>query len=155
MQYVLSGVRLLWPDPVQPPDMNRIQTLMGRLGQPLYGRSTPDGYPPDTAYWNGSGQMDSRFQVARQLTAIALAQGSSLSPTSNGSSASAAALPAAESSASRRESERKTWALLKFTLTPRTQRVLDDMATPRERLTLLLASPEFMSPGRPKCNPIC
>ena len=42
-------------------------TALNRLGQSLYGRQTPDGYPLDERAWNGSGQMAVRFEVARTL----------------------------------------------------------------------------------------
>ncbi len=40
-----------------------------RLSQPLYGRPTPDGYPLDSVAWVGSGQMVTRFDAARSLSA--------------------------------------------------------------------------------------
>lgn len=64
---VLSALR--WSaDPAAPlTDMAPVLTALNRLGQPLYGRQTPDGYPLDERAWNGSGQMAARFEVARTL----------------------------------------------------------------------------------------
>jgi hypothetical protein len=41
-----------------------INALAG-MGQPLYGRPTPDGYPLTRAEWMGPGQLAVRFEVAR------------------------------------------------------------------------------------------
>jgi len=37
------------------------------LGQPVFGRTTPDGWPPGEAAWSGPGQLATRFDVARAL----------------------------------------------------------------------------------------
>jgi uncharacterized protein (DUF1800 family) len=38
-----------------------------QLGEPLYGRVTPDGYALTEAAWTSSGQMVRRFEIARAL----------------------------------------------------------------------------------------
>ncbi len=43
--------------------------MLARLGEPLYGRSTPDGYPIDGSAWDSPGQLTTRFQIAQQLGA--------------------------------------------------------------------------------------
>lgn len=40
-----------------------------RMGEPLYGHETPDGYPLTAAAWSGPGQMTTRFEIARQIGA--------------------------------------------------------------------------------------
>lgn len=40
---------------------------LGRMGEPLYGHETPDGYPMTEAYWSGPGQMETRFEIARLI----------------------------------------------------------------------------------------
>ena len=56
-------------DPAAPMvDMAPVMGALNRLGEPLYGRATPDGYPLDEGAWNGSGQMAARFEVARTLS---------------------------------------------------------------------------------------
>lgn len=72
VHYVYSALRLALHD--QPPITNpaAVVNLLQRLGQPLYGRLTPDGYGLRESDWNGSGQMNTRFEVAR---AIALGAG--------------------------------------------------------------------------------
>ena len=68
MHYVISAVRLAYPDQIvlntQP-----IQGWLNRLGEGLYNHETPDGYPMIAAAWNGPGQMDTRFEIAHTLGA--------------------------------------------------------------------------------------
>jgi uncharacterized protein (DUF1800 family) len=40
---------------------------LNQMGEPPFGRITPDGWPLDGASWSGSGQMAKRFEVARQI----------------------------------------------------------------------------------------
>ena len=65
MQFVLSALRLAYDGKVilNPAP---IQGWLNRLGQGLYNHPTPDGYPLMAAAWNSSGQMTTRFEIARQ-----------------------------------------------------------------------------------------
>ncbi len=68
MRYVISAVRAS----VGGRMIRNPQPLIGmlaRLGEPLYGRSTPDGYPIDGSAWDSPGQLTTRFQIAQQLGA--------------------------------------------------------------------------------------
>jgi uncharacterized protein (DUF1800 family) len=40
---------------------------LAQLGEPLYGRVTPDGYALSEAAWTSSGQMIRRFEIARAI----------------------------------------------------------------------------------------
>ena len=40
---------------------------LNRMGEGLYVRETPDGYPMASAAWTGPGQMSVRFEIARQI----------------------------------------------------------------------------------------
>jgi hypothetical protein len=40
---------------------------LNRMGQGLYNRQTPDGYPLTQTTWNGPGQMTVRFEIARAI----------------------------------------------------------------------------------------
>jgi uncharacterized protein (DUF1800 family) len=66
VHYAISSVRLMYGDKVivnaQP-----IINWLNRMGQGLYARETPDGYPMDSAAWTGPGQMSVRFEIARQI----------------------------------------------------------------------------------------
>lgn len=64
--FVVSAVRLAANDR---PVINVAPALqwLNRLGQPTYGRKTPDGWPLTEAAWAGSGQMNIRFEVANLI----------------------------------------------------------------------------------------
>src|SRR6516225_938114 len=40
---------------------------LGRLGEPPFGRQTPDGWPLTESAWASPGQMSARFEVARAI----------------------------------------------------------------------------------------
>jgi len=40
---------------------------LARLGEPLYARATPDGYPLTRADWASPGQLATRFEIARGI----------------------------------------------------------------------------------------
>ncbi|EIL97454.1 DUF1800 domain-containing protein [Rhodanobacter sp. 115] len=66
MRFVVSAMRLSYdgqPIPNAVPLVNWLQ----QMGEPLYGRITPDGWPLDSASWTGSGQMSKRFDFARVI----------------------------------------------------------------------------------------
>ena len=68
MRYLVSAVRASNGGRI----ITNPQPLIGvlyRLGEPLYGRQTPDGYPLDAAAWSSPGQLTVRFAVAQQLAA--------------------------------------------------------------------------------------
>ena len=66
MHYVMGALRLSLDSRVA---SNVVPVLgwLGRLGEPLYGHETPDGYPLAQSDWASSGQMTARFEVARQI----------------------------------------------------------------------------------------
>lgn len=66
MRYVVSAVRASFDGRVITNPLPLIGMLY-RLGEPLYGRQTPDGYPLDSTAWDGPGQLVTRFEVAQQL----------------------------------------------------------------------------------------
>ncbi len=65
--FVVSAVRLAYTG--APPVINASPMLnwLQRLGQPPYGRQTPDGWPMTEAAWSSAGQMNVRFEVARTI----------------------------------------------------------------------------------------
>ena len=68
VHYTVSAVRLVYGDKVIP----NLQPMIGwlnRMGEGLYMRETPDGYPMSSASWTGPGQMSVRFEIARQIGA--------------------------------------------------------------------------------------
>lgn len=63
LHYLISAARLIPDDRL----ITRPQLLVNwshRMGEALYGRTTPDGYPQSASDWNGSGQMATRFEFA-------------------------------------------------------------------------------------------
>ncbi len=132
VHYALAGVRLAYdrrvvlnPDP-----------LIGwiyRMGEPLYGHETPDGYPLTQSAWASAGQMTTRFEIARALGA----NGAVLFRTDKD-------MPL----------ERPAWPLLAYSQAVRaampafsvdTRAALAQAMSPQDWNTFLLASPEFMN----------
>ncbi len=68
--YVYSTLRLAYSEmpPVARADL--VDGWLSRMGQPVFGRLTPDGYPMTQSDWSGSGQMTTRFDFARQVTFV-------------------------------------------------------------------------------------
>lgn len=68
MRYVLSALRAsLDEEPISNP--LPVLGMLAQLGEPLFGRQTPDGYPLGAAAWDSPGQLSTRFEVARQIAA--------------------------------------------------------------------------------------
>ena len=133
VHYALAGLRLAHGDAVLPSTDPALAWLQ-RLAEPLYGRVTPDGYPLDSASWSGSGQMSTRFEMARALGAGALA-----APPASDDAAPRAAprMPPALAQTAYVRAMEPTWS-------PATRNALAQANSPREWNLLFLASPEFM-----------
>lgn len=66
MRFVVSAMRLTYDG--QPiPNAEPLQNWLQQMGEPLYGRITPDGWPLDSSSWTGSGQLSKRFDFARVI----------------------------------------------------------------------------------------
>ncbi len=65
-RFTVSAVRLAYDDK---PVANALPLVywLDQLGEPLYGRITPDGWPLDGASWTGSGQLSKRFDIAAAI----------------------------------------------------------------------------------------
>jgi len=68
MHYAVSAVRALYGNQVIANPLPLIAWL-NRMGEPLYGHETPDGYSLTSAAWSGPGEMTTRFEVAQQIGA--------------------------------------------------------------------------------------
>src|SRR5215467_10047395 len=66
LHYVVSAVRLAYDDK---PILNTGPMInwLNRMGEPFYGRQTPDGYPLDERAWASPGQMTTRFEIAKAI----------------------------------------------------------------------------------------
>jgi len=131
VHYVVSAVRLAYDDR---PILNPAPMLgwLGRLGQQLYARQTPDGYPLDEASWSSSGQMTTRFEVARAIGAgsPALFRPDGQPPLERPVTPSLQNVVYVQSTQTR--------------LAPTTRKALDQAGSPQEWNAFLLSSPEFM-----------
>jgi uncharacterized protein (DUF1800 family) len=68
MQFVVSSIRLAYDGKA----IANYRPMIGwlqQLGEPLYGRVTPDGYPLTEAAWSSSGQLVRRFEIGRAIGA--------------------------------------------------------------------------------------
>ena len=131
MHYVVSAVRLAYDGKTI---LNAAPMLgwLNRLGQGLYNRQTPDGYPLDAAAWSSSGQMSTRFEIARAIGggSAGLFRVEAPTPTD---------VPAFP-----QLSNALYHGALAATLGDRTRAALDAAGSAQEWNTLLLSSPEFM-----------
>ena len=99
------------------------------MGEPLYGHETPDGYPMAEVAWSGPGEMETRFEIARQ---IGLGHSEAQMP---GDTAPEAAAP---------PRIQQTLLPERPNLSPATLNALNQGQSPADRNMLFLASPEFM-----------
>ena len=69
VRYVVSAVRLAYGQISQAgPTVQNVGPMLNwlnRMGEPLYGRATPDGYPLEARAWSSPSQMATRFEIAR------------------------------------------------------------------------------------------
>ena len=68
IHYAVSAVRATYGSQVIVSTLP-IQNWLNRMGEPLYGHETPDGYGLTAASWTGPGAMSARFEVAQMIGA--------------------------------------------------------------------------------------
>jgi uncharacterized protein (DUF1800 family) len=131
VHYAVSAVRVAYDGKtiVNPAPM---LGWLNRMGEPLYGRPTPDGYPLNEAAWASPGQMTTRFEMARVI-----------GNNSAGLFRTADAEPV-EKPAFPQLANALYFSATASMLTPDTQKALDQSKSPQEWNLFLLASPEFM-----------
>jgi uncharacterized protein (DUF1800 family) len=130
MHFVVSAFRLAYDDrPIA--NAHPVISALGALGEPLYGRPTPDGYPLGAADWASSGQLSRRFEIARN---IASGNGGLFEPE-NGTPSTLTGFP--------RLASRLYFDLVESSLSPTTRQAFERAASQQEWNTYLLASPEF------------
>jgi uncharacterized protein (DUF1800 family) len=131
MQFVLSAVRLAYDGKVIL-NAGPVINWLNRLGEGLYNRPTPDGYPMTAAAWNAPGQMATRFEIARAI----------------GSNAAGLFKPATPDVVERPAFPQIASAfyfnVVHPTLSEATRAALGQAGSPAEWNTLFLSSPEFM-----------
>ncbi|MDR3411906.1 MAG: DUF1800 domain-containing protein [Formivibrio sp.] len=132
VHYVVSSVRLAYDDKTilnAGPMLN----WLNRMGEPLYGHQTPEGYPLNQSAWASSGQMATRFEIAKVI-------GSSPAGLFRGD-----ALPSNERAAFPQLANALYYQYWQASLGPTTRAALDQAGSAQEWNTFLLASPEFMN----------
>jgi uncharacterized protein (DUF1800 family) len=131
VHYVVSAVRLAYDGkPILNPDP--MLGWLNRLGQGLYNRQTPDGYPMDAQPWSGSGQMTTRFEIARAIGA------------GNAGLFRLPGPPPVDLPAFPQPANALYYNVLQRTLGASTRAALDAATNPAEWNLVLLSSPEFM-----------
>jgi uncharacterized protein (DUF1800 family) len=128
IHYVISAARLTYGD--QPIDNAMpIVSWLDKMGEPLYGRQTPDGYALDQASWSSPGQMTTRFEIARN---IANSHFRSLPINTEANKPT----PIQDS---------YYYTIWQHLMSDATQQVLAQAKTPQEWNAIFLSSPEFMN----------
>lgn len=131
MHYAVSAVRLAY-DGRTIANTAPLQGWISRLGQGLYSRDTPDGYPLEDTAWSGPGQLTTMFEVARQIGA-------------NSAGLFKPSAPGAEDQPAFPQLQNALfYATLEKRLSPQTRSALAQARSPAEWNTLLLSSPEFL-----------
>lgn len=131
VHYIVSAVRLAYDDkPVL--NVGPMLNWLSRMGEPLYGRQTPDGYALDTAAWSSPGQMATRFEIAK-----AIGSGNAGLFKTDGP------LPL-EKPAFPQLANALYYRALSQTLSANTQQALAQATSPQEWNSFLLSSPELM-----------
>jgi uncharacterized protein (DUF1800 family) len=131
VRYVFSAVRLAYDTKVVV-NTAPIQNWLNRLAEGLYNHQTPDGYSMTSAAWNSSGQLITRFEIARQI-------GSNSAGLFKPTGPDATELPAFPLL-----QNDLYFAELRYRLDAPTRAALDKAISPQDWNTLFLSSPEFM-----------
>lgn len=132
VHYALSAVRYTYGGGPVIRDAGPLLGWLDRMGEPLFARETPDGYPLEAAAWTGPGQMEVRLEIARTLGGGAAGLFRSRDPAE-------ATLPAFP------QLQNALWFDdLKRQAAPATLAALGQATSPQEWNMLFLASPEFM-----------
>ena len=131
MHYAVSAVRVAYDGKTI---VNAAPMLgwLNRMGEPLYGRPTPDGYPLSEVAWASPGQMTTRFEMARVIGN----NSAGLFRTTDAEPVEKPAFPQLANAL--------YFSATASMLTPDTRKALDQSKSPQEWNLFLLASPEFM-----------
>ncbi|HEY4368327.1 MAG TPA: DUF1800 domain-containing protein [Steroidobacteraceae bacterium] len=129
-QFVIGSLRLAYDDKVIA-NTRPVLNWLNALGEPWFGRQTPDGYPLGADAWSSSGQMSRRFEIAR-----AIGSGNAgLFQPEDGAPAHRTGFP--------QLSSRVYFDVIEPQLAADTRAALERAASQAEWNTLLLASPDF------------
>lgn len=130
MRFVVSAVRFAYDGrPIS--NTRPMFNWLNGLGEALYGRQTPDGYPLTELNWASSGQMSRRFEIARSIGA----GNAGLFAAEEGSAAIDAGFP--------QLSNRLYFEAVEPFLVAHTKDALNRANSQQEWNTFLLSSPDF------------
>ena len=131
MHYVVSAMRLAYNGKTVT-NLKPVNNWLSSLGEPLYGRLTPDGYGMRQRDWASSGQMSKRFEIAR-----AIGGGSAgLFDSDDGTPPMAFGFPML--------SNRLFYDAIDNVISAPVKQALDKATSQSEWNAFLLASPDFM-----------
>ena len=131
LQFVVSSLRLAYDGKI----VSNYRPVIGwlaQLGEPLYGRVTPDGYALIEPAWSSSGQLVKRFEIARAIGAGS----AGLFNTEDNQPGPRVGFPMLNN--------RLFYEAIEPTLSTRTREALGRTASQQEWNTVLLASPDWM-----------
>ena len=131
VQFVVSSLRFAYDGQV----FTNYQPVVGwltQLGEPLYGRITPDGYPLSETAWTSSGQMVKRFEIARLIGS----GGAGLFTTEDNKPGPSVGFPML--------SNRLFYEIIEPALDATTRATLKRTASQQEWNSMLLSSPDWM-----------
>jgi uncharacterized protein (DUF1800 family) len=131
LQFVVSSLRLAYDAKI----ISNYRPVVGwlaQLGEPLYGRVTPDGYALIEPAWVSSGQLVKRFEIARAIGAGS----AGLFNTEDNQPGPRVGFPMLNN--------RLFYEAIEPTLSARTREALGRTASQQEWNTVLLASPDWM-----------
>ena len=115
-----------------------ILNWLNRMGEPLYGHETPDGYPLTEGAWAGPGEMATRFEIARQ---IGVGPPQLYQPQPDPTQPPPAPPPKMPPPALEQS---PYYQAVAPTLSPATTNAIAQGTNPADRNMLYLSSPEFM-----------
>jgi uncharacterized protein (DUF1800 family) len=129
IQFVASSVRLAY-DGKSVANARPMINWLNQMGEPVFGRVTPDGWPLDSSGWTSSGQLSKRFEIARII-----GRGDSQLFTPQGSPKAGIGFPMITT--------RLFYDAVAPGLSAATRGALDQAASQQEWNTYLLSSPDF------------
>jgi Protein of unknown function (DUF1800) len=135
MHFVVSAVRACYGERVVL-NTGPMVVWLNRMGQGLYNRASPDGYPSGAAAWSSSGQLATRLEIARILGGGSAGLFKSEDP----------AVPVAvrEVPAFPQLARPIYWQAVRALLAEPTRQALDNAGSPQDWNALYLSAPEFM-----------
>lgn len=134
MRYILGATRLMHSGEDKVVNVRPLLNWLARMGESLYGRRTPDGYPLERKAWQNAGQMLTRFEVSRFIGGSAARL---YVPDGQGGKPLKRAVPT--------QARKAYEGVLRNGLTAETRKTLQQAKTRSEWNALLLASPDFMN----------